>query len=66
MRTVFISDGTEEKQAFARTANLCIAAHEDDIEFMAYAPVAECYGRNDRRNRSTFISTTLRISTERT
>ena len=24
--------------------HMCIAAHQDDIEIMAYAPIAECYG----------------------
>ena len=48
MRTVFIPDGTEEKQALVRTTHLCIAAHQDDIEFMAYAPIAECFGKRDK------------------
>ena len=48
MRTVYIPDGTEEKQALERTTHLCIAAHQDDIEFMAYAPIAECFGTKDK------------------
>lgn len=48
MRTVYIPDGTEKKQALERTTHLCIAAHEDDIEFMAYAPIAECFGKTDK------------------
>lgn len=48
MKTAFIPDGTGEKQALARTTHLCIAAHEDDIEFMAYAPIAECFGKKDK------------------
>ncbi len=48
MRTVYIPDGTEEKQALERTTHLCIAAHQDDIEFMAYAPIAECFGAKDK------------------
>lgn len=48
MRVMYIPDGTEEKQALARTTHLCIAAHEDDIEFMAYAPIAECFGKKDK------------------
>lgn len=35
-------------QALARTTHLCVAAHQDDIEIMAYAGVAECFGRADR------------------
>ncbi|MDO8541682.1 MAG: PIG-L family deacetylase [Opitutaceae bacterium] len=34
--------------ALARTTHLCVAAHQDDIEIMAYAGVAECFGRDDR------------------
>ncbi len=45
---VYIPDGTEEKQALVRTTHLCIAAHQDDIEFMAYAPIAECFGKRDK------------------
>lgn len=48
MKTVYIPDGTEKKQALERTTHLCIAAHEDDIEFMAYAPIAECFGKKDK------------------
>ena len=48
MKITFISDGTEETQALARTTHLCIAPHEDDIEFMAYAPIAECFGKKDK------------------
>lgn len=48
MRTIYIPDGTEEKQALMRTTHLCIAAHEDDVEFMAYAPIAECFGKKEK------------------
>ena len=48
MRITYIPDGTEEKQALERNTHLCIAAHEDDIEFMAYAPIAECFGKTDK------------------
>lgn len=48
MKVTYIPDGTEEKQALERTTHLCIAAHEDDIEFMAYAPIAECFGKRDK------------------
>lgn len=48
MRVTYIPDGTEEKQALERTTHLCIAAHQDDIEFMAYAPIAECFGKQDK------------------
>ena len=47
-KVVYVPDGTEEKAAIARTTHLAISAHQDDIEFMAYGAVAECFGRSDR------------------
>lgn len=44
----YIPDGTQEKAAISRTTHLAIAAHQDDIEFMAYAPIAECFGKKDK------------------
>src|ERR1044071_72531 len=44
----FVPDGTAPEQALARTTHLCIAAHQDDIEIMAYHGIAECFGRKDR------------------
>src|SRR4051812_13723553 len=34
--------------ALARTTHLCIGAHQDDLEIMAHAGIAECYGRADK------------------
>jgi LmbE family N-acetylglucosaminyl deacetylase len=34
--------------ALSRTTHLCVAAHQDDIEIMAYHGIAECFGRSDR------------------
>jgi LmbE family N-acetylglucosaminyl deacetylase len=45
---LFIPDGASPEQAIARTTHLCIAAHQDDIEIMAYHGIAECFGRDDR------------------
>jgi LmbE family N-acetylglucosaminyl deacetylase len=45
---VFVPDGAAPEQALARTTHLCIAAHQDDIEIMAYHGIAECFGRRDR------------------
>ena len=45
---LYIPDGSPEEQALSRTTDLCIAAHQDDIEIMAYAPIIRCYGRADR------------------
>jgi LmbE family N-acetylglucosaminyl deacetylase len=45
---LFIPDGTAPDRALARTTHLCIAAHQDDIEIMAYHGVAECFGLPDK------------------
>ena len=45
---IFVPDGTAEEAAFSRVTHLAISAHQDDIEFMAYAPIAECFGREDK------------------
>lgn len=29
--------------------DMCIAAHQDDIEIMAYGPISDCYNNKDRR-----------------
>lgn len=45
---VFVPDGVPAGEALARTTHLCVAAHQDDIEIMAYHGIAECFGRGDR------------------
>ena len=45
---VFIPDNAALPEAIERTTHLCISAHQDDIEIMAYHGVAECFGRRDR------------------
>jgi LmbE family N-acetylglucosaminyl deacetylase len=45
---IFAPDGADPDAALARTTHLCVAAHQDDIEIMAYHGVAECYDRDDR------------------
>jgi LmbE family N-acetylglucosaminyl deacetylase len=35
--------GEDAASALAATTDLCIAAHQDDIEIMAYGPIADCY-----------------------
>lgn len=37
---VYIPDGSDEGIAFSRTTDLCIGAHPDDIELMAYHAIA--------------------------
>jgi LmbE family N-acetylglucosaminyl deacetylase len=41
----FVPDGVPPQEALARTTHLCIAAHQDDIEIMAYHGIAECFGQ---------------------
>ncbi len=45
---VFVPDGRSVAEALARTTHLCLAAHQDDIEIMAYHGIGECHGRKDR------------------
>ena len=45
---VYIPDGAPERAALSRTTDLCIGAHQDDIEIMAYAPIVQCYGSAER------------------
>jgi len=45
---VYVPDNRPVAEALARTTHLCLAAHQDDIEIMAYHGIAECHGRKDR------------------
>ncbi len=45
---VFVPDGLESDAALARTTHLCIAAHQDDIEIMAYHGIAQCFAQKDK------------------
>jgi LmbE family N-acetylglucosaminyl deacetylase len=45
---VFVPDGLDPDAALARTTHLCVSAHQDDIEIMAYHGIAECFGRADK------------------
>ncbi len=44
---IFIPDGLDIESALKRTTHMAIAAHQDDIEIMATAPILECYQRTD-------------------
>jgi LmbE family N-acetylglucosaminyl deacetylase len=44
----FVPDHVAPAEALHRTTHMCIAAHQDDIEIMAYHGIAECFGRHDR------------------
>jgi len=37
-----------DAEAMARVTDLCIGAHQDDIEIMAYGPISACYGTPGR------------------
>ena len=45
---VYIPDGTAVDKALSRTTHLSVAAHQDDIEIMAYHGILECFGRDDK------------------
>ncbi|MDP1579049.1 MAG: PIG-L family deacetylase [Candidatus Didemnitutus sp.] len=44
---VLVPEGAPLEAALARTTHLSIAAHQDDIEIMAYHGIAACRGRAD-------------------
>jgi len=44
---VYVPDGVSEEAALARTTHLCVGAHQDDIEIMAYQGIAECYQKKN-------------------
>ncbi len=45
---LYIPDSVEEAAALARTTHLCVAAHQDDIEIMAYDGIIQCFQQEDR------------------
>lgn len=48
--------GADAARALAATTDLCIAAHHDDIEIMAYGPVAACYDDPARKFTGVVVS----------
>ncbi len=44
---IFTPGGSAPTAALARVTHLCVAAHQDDIEIMAHAGIAECLGHAD-------------------
>ena len=46
--TIYIPDSTPETGALARTTHLGIGAHQDDLEFMAFHGILECFGKQDK------------------
>ena len=45
---LFIPDGVQEKEAFNRTTDLCICAHQDDGEIMAFCAIYDCFEKEDK------------------
>jgi LmbE family N-acetylglucosaminyl deacetylase len=45
---IFIPDGMPAEKAFERTTHMAIAAHQDDVEIMAYHGIAQCFGQADK------------------
>ncbi len=45
---VFVPDGLTAEAALAHTTHLAIAAHQDDIEIMAFDGILACFQREDR------------------
>jgi LmbE family N-acetylglucosaminyl deacetylase len=45
---IFIPDGSNTQNALSRTTDLCIAAHQDDVEIMAYSAIDACYNASNR------------------
>jgi LmbE family N-acetylglucosaminyl deacetylase len=45
---IFIPDGLPVETGLARTTHLCLAAHQDDIEIMAAAPIIECFQQSEK------------------
>ena len=45
---LYVPEGIPLDSALSRTTHLCIAAHQDDIEIMAYHGIAECHGSAER------------------
>jgi len=45
---IFIPNGQPAEEALMRTTHMGIGAHQDDLEFMAYHGILECFGKKDR------------------
>ena len=44
---VYIPDNLSAAEGFARTTHLGVGAHPDDLEFMAWYPILECFEAPD-------------------
>lgn len=45
---LFVPDGTPLEEALARTTHMAVAAHQDDIEIMAYDGILACFQVDDK------------------
>jgi LmbE family N-acetylglucosaminyl deacetylase len=45
---IFVPDGLSSEEALARTTLMAIAAHQDDLEIMAFDGILRCFQRRDR------------------
>ena len=45
---MFVPDGADPEAALSRLTHLCIAAHQDDIEILAYHGIAKCFTHKDQ------------------
>ena len=45
---IFVPDGKPAATALKRITHLGIGAHQDDLEFMAFHGIIECFGRKDK------------------
>ena len=53
---IYVPDQIPAEQALSRTTHLAIAAHQDDIEIMAYHGILECFGKSDRNFSSATVT----------
>jgi LmbE family N-acetylglucosaminyl deacetylase len=44
---IFVPDDRPLPEAMSRTTHMAIAAHQDDIEILAYDGIARCFGKED-------------------
>jgi LmbE family N-acetylglucosaminyl deacetylase len=45
---IFVPDSLPQDEAMRRVTHLGIGAHQDDLEFMAFHGILECFARDDR------------------
>ncbi|MGD0124103.1 MAG: PIG-L family deacetylase [Terriglobia bacterium] len=45
---IYVADGSSVDAALERTTHMGVAAHQDDLEIMAYHGILECFGKPDK------------------